>query len=141
MAATGSNRRDPPDWLVGNQPERGRPKQVGCPIVDRAPKNRGKRKRRRQRKRRRRARLEVRVTLRRSGRASTRRRDHGVGLLGLQVNQLGDQLESAADRYAKLHQEAVPELAFARAGALSEPIRDRAARSGLHLWDGPVDPG
>jgi hypothetical protein len=35
----------------------------------------------------------------------------------------------------------VPELALACAGVLSEPIRDRAARSGLHLWDGPVDPG
>ena len=53
----------------------------------------------------------------------------------------GDQLKSAAARYAKLHQEAVPELALACAGVLSEPIRDRAARSGLHLWDGPVDPG
>ena len=41
----------------------------------------------------------------------------------------------------KPHQEAVPELALACAGVLSEPIRDRAARSGLHLWDGPVDPG
>jgi hypothetical protein len=33
------------------------------------------------------------------------------------------------------------ELALACAGVLSEPIRGRAARSGLHLWDGPVDPG
>jgi hypothetical protein len=33
------------------------------------------------------------------------------------------------------------ELALACAGVLSEPIRDRAARSGLHLRDGPVDPG
>jgi len=32
------------------------------------------------------------------------------------------------------------ELALACAGALSEPIRDRAARSGLHLWDGSADP-
>jgi hypothetical protein len=57
------------------------------------------------------------------------------------IKQLGDQLKSAAARYAKLHQEAVPELTLACAGVLSEPIRDRAARSGLHLWDGPVDPG
>jgi hypothetical protein len=57
------------------------------------------------------------------------------------IKQLGDQLKSAGARYAKLHQEAVPELAFACAGVLSEPIRDRAARSGLHLRDGPVDPG
>jgi hypothetical protein len=56
------------------------------------------------------------------------------------IKQLGDQLKSAAARYAKLHQEAVPELALACAGMLSEPIRDRAARSGLHLRDGPVDP-
>jgi hypothetical protein len=34
----------------------------------------------------------------------------------------------------------VPELGLACARVLSEPIRDRAARSGLHLWDGPVDP-
>lgn len=57
------------------------------------------------------------------------------------IRQLGDQLKSAAARCAKLHQEAVPELALACAGVLSEPIRDRAARSGLHLWDGPADPG
>ena len=44
-------------------------------------------------------------------------------------------LKSAAARYAKLHQEALPELALACAGVLSEPIRDRAARSGLHLWE------
>jgi hypothetical protein len=57
------------------------------------------------------------------------------------IKQLGDQLKSAAARYAKLHQEAVPEPALACAGVLSEPIRYRAARSGLHLWDRPVDPG
>ena len=33
------------------------------------------------------------------------------------------------------------ELALACPGVLSEPIRDRATRSGLHLWDGPLDPG
>ena len=50
-------------------------------------------------------------------------------------------LKSAAARCAKLHQEAVPELALACAGVLSEPMSDRVARSGLHLWDGPADPG
>ena len=45
------------------------------------------------------------------------------------IKQHGDKLKSAAARYAKLHQEAVPGLALACAGVLSEPIRDRAARS------------
>jgi len=51
------------------------------------------------------------------------------------IKQLGDQLKSAAARYSKPDQEALSDLALACAGVLSEPIRDRAARSGLHLWD------
>jgi hypothetical protein len=45
------------------------------------------------------------------------------------------------DEFLVVENEAVPELALACAGVLSEVIRGRAARSGLHLWDGPVDPG
>ena len=46
------------------------------------------------------------------------------------IKQLGDQLKSAAVRYAKLYQEAVPDLALACARVLSEPIRDRGRTVG-----------
>jgi hypothetical protein len=50
--------------------------------------------------------------------------------------------EASVGRHADCrNRPGAPELALAYAGVLSEPIRDRAAQSGLHLWDGPVDPG
>jgi hypothetical protein len=45
------------------------------------------------------------------------------------IKQLGDQLKSAAARYAKLHQEAVPELALACAQGCS-PNRSETAPHG-----------
>jgi len=53
------------------------------------------------------------------------------------IKQPGDQLKSAAARYVKLHQEAVPEPALACAGVISEPIRDRPHGRGCTCRTGP----